>query len=216
MAVPDAVRFANTGTEVLTYGDVRGLDNDKRLFALKKRLDHWLVGQIDPLTRKDEKGEHVVYCPFPLVMLTCVTIETLGSIFFSGGVEKDETRDIFESAAIYMDKGLKGPMEKGFKGKMRNYWTNDQLKTIESASDVIYKFFRNCMLHSYRAKGVFIGVRKDSPPWEYGDGFLVIEPWKFWELVRVNGYEKMFDEALSGKSASMRSSAIVYLEKMLS
>lgn len=111
MSVPNEVLFAHVGTDVVTYDDARKQGPDDQILALKERLDHWLIGRIDPLAAKDVTGDSLVDAPLPLVILSCITLETLGSVFFDQSVNEGETRETFQKAAIYTDSKLKGPME---------------------------------------------------------------------------------------------------------
>lgn len=215
MPVPDSVRFAHTDSEILNYGDVRKLSCDDRLRALKKRFDYWLIRQTDALIAKDAAGNGLVDAPFPVVIMSCVTLETMGSVFFDDGIKRDETKDVFERAAIFTDPKLKGPMIKGVVGKMRALWPNSDLKDVQSASDVIYKFFRNSMFHGYRARGAYITGEINPKAWDYGDGFLLIHPDNFWKMVRDAGYTRMFEAALSGKNPDMHASAHRYVDELL-
>jgi hypothetical protein len=82
MPIPDEVVFGpDPGTGKLTYGEVRKLDDEGKLKALKRRLDGFFVAQVDELG-KTETGPAKVYSPFPLALLTCVGIETLGQVMY--------------------------------------------------------------------------------------------------------------------------------------
>jgi len=83
MAVPDSVCFgpAENGEE-LNYGQVRALAEDEQFCALNRRFDSFFVSQVDELARI-ENNKRLVYSPFPLFLMTCVGIETLGKILFS-------------------------------------------------------------------------------------------------------------------------------------
>jgi hypothetical protein len=213
MAVPNTVIFADNGTEKITYGDVRGYDDSTRLRALRMRLDYWLVAQIDPLAAKTN-GELKVYCPFPLVILSCITIETLGAIFFSRPDEKLENKEVFERAAIYIDKRLKRPMQKGFFAKMKALFAQGKGPQPQSASDVLYKFFRNTMVHGYHARGVYMTVDIEPDAWRYDAGFLRLHPWNFWQLVR-DGYAAMFNDVSVQGNLQMRQYALAYISILL-
>jgi hypothetical protein len=89
------------------------------------------------------------------------------------------------------------------------------LDEVDSASDVIYKFFRNSMFHGYRAKGAYLTGSIDDVPWAYGDGFLLIHPVNFWKMVRDDGYKKMFQVVLNEQNAGMKASADKYIEELL-
>ena len=57
MPVPDEVVFGHdTRTGAMTYGDVRSLDDEGKLRALKRRLDTFFIVQVDELG-KAEKGD---------------------------------------------------------------------------------------------------------------------------------------------------------------
>jgi len=213
MPVPNEVVFANDRNQIITYGQVRQFDEARRLHALRKRLDYWLLDQIDPLCRRSETGDLIIYSPFPLAILSCITIETLGNVFF--GVPKGTEKQVFERAAIYLDQKLKSPMKKGFLEKLKNLWPGSGLKETRSASDVLYKFFRNTMAHGYYAKSVFLTADIDPDPWRYDEGFLQLHPWNFWKLVRERGYERMFSEILDDKNESMRHCALVYIDVLM-
>jgi hypothetical protein len=215
MPVPDAVIFANTDGEILTYGNVRMLDGDERLRALKKRFDHWLIRQTDALIAKDEAGKGLINAPFPLVIMSCVALETLGCVFFDDGVKREDTKEVFEKAAIFTDPELKGPMVKGFMQKMRLLWPNSDLKGVKSASDVIYKFFRNSMFHGYRARGAYITGEIDPKAWGYDEGYILVHPDNFWRMVRDNGYTRMFEAVFSEKNPEMGASAHKYISGLL-
>jgi hypothetical protein len=214
MPVPDAVRFAHTDSEILTYGDVRKLVGEQRLLALKKRFDHWLIRQTNELSKRDESGTGLVDAPFPLLILSCVTLETLGGVFFDDGAKREE-REVFEKAAIFSDSKLKGPMIKGFLAKMRSLWPGSDLSGVQSASDVIYKFFRNSMIHGYRARGAYITGKIHPKAWAYDDGYILIHPDNFWRMVRDSGYGRMFEAVLSRKNPEMTASAHKYMDELL-
>lgn len=89
---------------------------------------------------------------------------------------------------------------------MRALWPNSELDEVYSASDVIYKFFRNSMLHRYRAKGVYLSGAIEPNQWKYEDGYIVIHPVYFWLMVK-DGYSRIFAAMLGKKEAAMESSA---------
>jgi hypothetical protein len=71
MAIPDETFFAIEG---ITFGHLRNSNStDERIQLLKKRLDSFFIGQIDALGMSS---------PFVKAIMSCIAIETLGSIFF--------------------------------------------------------------------------------------------------------------------------------------
>jgi hypothetical protein len=78
MAIPDHVTFGpNEKGEPVSYGEVRCLDQDDRIVALKRRLDGFLLDQVSAFA-DNESGERRGWSPFPLAVMTCVAIESLG------------------------------------------------------------------------------------------------------------------------------------------
>jgi len=70
MAIPDTTYF---GPDNITFGDVRIAKSPlEKIEFLKKRLDSFFIYQIDALDRRS---------PFPLEIMCCIAIETLGAIF---------------------------------------------------------------------------------------------------------------------------------------
>ena len=63
------------------YGEVRQITDDQRkLQVLKSRLDVLLIGQIKELSKTDVKGNRLIGSPFPLCVLTLLSIETVGRV----------------------------------------------------------------------------------------------------------------------------------------
>jgi len=76
MSIPNETIFGPHLTEArgIRFGEVRQVnDADTKLRYLKQRLDGFLISQIDPISTK-------IYSPFPLTVLTCIAVETLGRI----------------------------------------------------------------------------------------------------------------------------------------
>lgn len=101
MPIPDTVIFGPSpdGTPV-TYGDIRALDCDQQLASLKRRLDLWLIGQSQQLSRGPD-GVTKVYSPFPLSVMTCVACEATGQVFYGNNNREAEgtQRDCFMAVA---------------------------------------------------------------------------------------------------------------------
>lgn len=74
MSIPDTTYF---GPDNITYSDVRKAQNDiERIRLLKRRLDSFFLDQISSLDRR---------APFPLAIMCCIALQTLGSIFIDKG-----------------------------------------------------------------------------------------------------------------------------------
>ena len=82
MPVPDSVIFGPASESgEFTYGAVRKLQEEEQLRALQLRLGKFFISQVDELA-KPAGGPSKVYSPFPLFLMTCVGMETLGKVFF--------------------------------------------------------------------------------------------------------------------------------------
>ena len=78
MPIPDKTFFGSKldGTGAILFGEVRQItDEDDKLHLLKRRLEAYLTSQIDPIADSTK-----IYSPFPLTVLTCIAVETLGRV----------------------------------------------------------------------------------------------------------------------------------------
>lgn len=83
MPVPDKTYFGDRveGQFGITYGEVRMVtDEQEQLKLLQRRLDPLLIGQINELSLFNDNGSRKVYSPFPLTVLTLLSIETIGRV----------------------------------------------------------------------------------------------------------------------------------------
>ena len=213
--IPDRIIFGpgpNGGT--LTFAQVRTQNEQQRINSLKLRLDTFSIAQIGNLATKDELDQFKVYSPFPLAIMSCVAIESTGQIFVAQSIRSDDPRCCFREVTKRIDKKLYGPMQQGFKSKMRSRWPDSDLSGCHSASDVIFKFFRNSMIHGYRAFGVYL-TEDETRDWKYDDGFILLNPYWLWPSF-VQVYEQFFELALQPDNKYVRRSCLQYINKMLS
>jgi hypothetical protein len=225
MPVPDHIIFGSgiDNDAGVDYGFARGLTNDTdKLKLLKRRLDVFLISQIDGLATKDDKGGLLIWSPFPLTAITCVASETLGRLITSidnlkksgkndNEISKIVTVDIFGR----LDKKLSRQLTKDFKKEMATIWPKDDVKSIQSYAEIMYKYLRNSFNHGYRAKNVFLD-HTVTDGWIIENGFLTINPYWLWgQFKKV--YEDCFIEIMLDKPENkMRVNALVYFQELVS
>lgn len=208
MAIPDNTYF---GPDGITFGTIRETkDPTKRIELLKKRLDSFFVGQIDVLDNRS---------PFPKAIMTCIAIETLGRIFYKPS--GDSLSFQFIQVIGKVDQRFGRPLSKKFKERLTKSWPNKEAGQLKSTADVktvaelIYTFFRNTMMHGYRARAVYLSD-KEEVELEEGDGYLVLNPHWFWTKFKL-AYDSLIQEALNEtRDSSYRKQCLVYIQIMLS
>jgi len=211
--VPGYIIFGpNEHGQDITVADVRALPLAERTLALKRRLDRLLVGQIDELA-KVQNGSRVVYSPFPLAVLTCVAIETVGQVFH--GPSKDDPKEAFVWMANRIDRMLSRKPPKAFKTAATVRWPNKKNQKFDSYSDVIYHFFRNTLIHGYHGRGVYL-TEDETQTWSPDDGFLYVNPYWFWTAFR-RVYDELFRELDENPNDNnrLRMKCREYVERML-
>lgn len=189
--LPDELIFGrNSKNEVVTLGQVRNITDDTELIeTLKHRLITYLNNQVEPLRTHGSA--------FPLAVMTCVGIETLGNIFFLE--DNDDKSFQFVSVTKKADQIFGRKLTKKFQDKLDAIWHEKDLKKIDCYGKVLYKFFRNTMIHGYQGKGVFLSY-EDTATIMIDDqtSFITINPNWFWETY-VEVFEKLFKEAIKGQ-----------------
>lgn len=220
MPVPDHVAFGpSEPSGVLTYGAVRKLSGDDLLRALKGRLDTYFMAQVEELAKPLQAGASKVYSPFPLFLMTCVGIETLGKVFFTRAPRAGETKDDLQREAFLfvcntLHKPLSRPLTKPQKMEYDALWGADSHKNATSVSQIIYRLGRNTMIHGYRGKGVFL--TEDVSEWTLDDGAVVINPYWFWRCF-VMAYSELWTRLHANKQPNnpMKHSAFSYIGELL-
>ena len=97
MPVPDHVIFGpDNSSGRFTYGEVRAMAQFDQHHALKGRMDTFFIAQVKELAKSDDDSRKV-YAPFPLFLLTCVGIETLGKVLYRPKKMNDEEMDLERS-----------------------------------------------------------------------------------------------------------------------
>jgi len=209
MPTPDKVIFAPG----VNFGEVRAGNEKKRLEHFRARIDHHICVQIRALGFRDtddgEKWHHA--SPFPLAIMTCIALETLGSIFLATEAGTSDGHTVFKHACNEIDEKLYKPATKGFFGKLKKQFSEFDFKNCYSVSDLIYKKFRNRMAHDYMPGGVYLSG-EDTETWDYDDSCIVLNPFWFakqtFELV-----PKLFDSM--AESDERKESCEKYLNLLL-
>jgi hypothetical protein len=220
MPIPDKTIFGPHLTEnrPVEFGEVRQLVNDElKLEYLKKRLEQFLVNQINPISDRDKANS-----PFPLTVLTCIAVETLGRVVFPiSKYEKDskKKREISKlvSVQIYgmFDKTLNRQLTKDFKILMKKNWPDDNIKDISSYAELFHSYLRTSFVHGYRAKNVFLNAELETG-WTFHEGSLVINPYWFWEQYK-KVFNECFDKIFDTKenNNSYRMNALIYFDRLI-
>lgn len=204
MPVPDKTIFGvNDRDDSIDYGFVRKENDPNELIKfLKLRLDAFLIKQIEPIS-----GE------FPKTTMTCVTIETLGEIFY--GRKKNEHSYGFVLVAKQLNQQFSSNLGKEFKQNLCDLWEGtDDVSDIDTLAKLLYKFFRNTMVHGYYGRGVYLTIENTSS-FVKDQGFLTINPNWFWNGTKKL-YDKFFNEALYGEDNNpKRIKCLNYIDKIL-
>lgn len=221
MPIPDKTFFGSQldGTGAILFGEVRQItDEDDKLLLLKRRLEAYLISQIDPIADSTR-----IYSPFPLTVLTCVAVETLGRVIspvikLENDQHKQNEISKLVSVRIYgeLDKKLTRPLTQDFKKSMLDLWHKDKnVKSIKSYAELFHSYLRTSFMHGYRSKNVFLKAELDEG-WGIKDGFLIINPYWFWrEYKRV--FEESFDKILDKKEINnpYRINALAYFYRLI-
>jgi hypothetical protein len=223
MGVPDKTYFGDNPWEAkgISYGEVRQIKIEGDLImCLKGRLDAILINQIKPLAEFNKENRPNIWSPFPLNVLTLLAIETLGRVICN--IEKIEEENQFEttkiiSSPIYklMYNMLSYKPSKVFIEAFEKLHGKFDKKSMTNYSDVIIKFQRNTFIHGYQARGVYLDdAIEDAVSINDGEGYLVINPYKFWNRY-LEIYENVFSEILLGRNPQLKNNAIIYIRKLI-
>ena len=224
MPVPNAVIFGpDNQPGELTYGAVRVLGEEDQLRALHRRLDAFFISQVAELAKSDE-GPSKVYSPFPLFLMTCVGIETLGKVFFGripnqkDGKPIESPEDIqregFLMVCNKLHKHFSRPLSKEQKNAHDELWGVGAQKNAQTPSQIIYRLGRHTMVHGYRGRGVFI--TEGISEWALETGAMLINPYWLWRSFSIV-YKDLWERLHSNKEANnpLKKAALLYLHDLL-
>lgn len=197
MPVPDKVVFGPAPVGHYTYGHVRAMDEPAQFVAIRRRIETFFIAQVSELGVQSG-GQKKVYAPFPLFLLGCVGVETLGRLFF-GRVPREEEnrqdvqREGFVMACSKLHQKFGRTLPKDQKGAFDALWGEDAHADITSVSVLLYKLGRHTMVHGYQARGVFLTEKiKDM---EIEEGALVLNPYDFWRMY-LQAYDRLWNDFL--------------------
>ena len=218
MAIPDNTYFGPNQNKIgQNYGDVRRQNTEEQLVSLELRLRDLLIKQIDELGR-DDNDETKVFSPFPLAISTCVAIDALGEVFFKYDKKRTEKNQqyTFTSVLNKFDKSFSRPLPKQFKSGLSNLISDYKSENINSRSDLIYKTFRNSLMHGYKARAVYITQENIEWSENENDGYLIINPYWFWERFKLV-FDKLFNDLKEAHEENnpYKISAHYYVKKLL-
>lgn len=215
MPIPDNTFFGAhfDGMGAISFEEVRQItDEDDKLLILKRRLESYLISQIDPIADSTKS-------PFPLSLLTCVAVETLGRVIspIAEWEKNKQTRkdEISKLASVSIYKKLSNQLSQDFKIAMKTIWPDADIKKIKSYAELFHSYLRTSFMHGYRIKNVFLGATFEEG-WTINDGFLRINPNWFWrEYKRVfeESFEKIFDK--KEKNNPYRLNALAYFHRLI-
>jgi len=205
---PDIVIFGrNALNEGIDYGYVRKIKDDNELIdLLRLRLKVFFIDQVQPLQNSRSA--------FPLTTMTCIGIETLGKIFVPE--QKDDTSYQFVEIIKKNHQVFGRKPNKKYHQKLIEIWSEKDLTNIDSFGKIIYRFFRNTMIHGYQAKGVFLSYEDtNSIKIDESFAFVTINPDWFWNSFK-DFYEKRFAEILNAQdNNNERKNCLKYIKEFL-
>ena len=206
MAVPNLTIFGVDENEAsINYGTVRQItDEDRLIRLLKLRIEVFFIGQVKPLE---------TVSPFPLSVMTCIGVETLGEITIAES--SDDNGIQFKKILGKFDTNLAKTLTKSEKELVKKNWPDKDGEKIKNLTDLFYKYYRNTMIHGYRGKGVFLSSGL-KPPFIFNDGFLIINPDWFWTRF-IEVFNSTFEQLLKDnkKGSGERTRCLDYIRKLL-
>ena len=219
MPVPNDVIFGpNALSGELTYGAVRQLPEEDQLGALRRRLDGFFISQVDELA-KPEGASSKVYSPFPLFLMTCVALETLGKVFFArlpkkGQTQEDIQREGFLRSCNLLHKHFSRSLNMEQKRAYDALWGANAHKHADTPSLIIYRLGRHTMIHGFQGRGIFI--TEDIEEWKMDKGSVIINPFWLWRSFK-RAYEVLWEKLHANKNANnpLKRATLYYLDELL-
>ena len=206
--VPDETIFGtNSLGESINYGYVRQVNNDNELInLLRLRLNVFFINQANPL--------QTTRSAFPLTTMTCIGIETLGKIFVTKKTDDTSYRFVQILKKINQKYGHKP--NKKYEKKLKTIWDENDLKNLNCYGKIIYRFFRNSMMHGYQGRGVFLSYEDTvNLKIDEENAFLIINPDWFWDSFK-DFFNRQFIEIESAQENSTeRQNCLKYIREYL-
>ncbi len=203
----------------ILFSEVRKIiDDQTKLVLLKKRLDAYLIGQIEPMKS--------TYAPFSLCVMTCIAIETLGRAiqpvnqYKKENLEnkRDEEQDISRKVSTFifskLDQQLSRKIPKYDLQMFRDRYPEASSK-VKNYCDLFYHYLRSSFIHGYRGKNVFLKAELEEGV-KFYEGAIVINPNWLWDKFKLY-YESEFNHLLTVKEKTnpTRQYALDYFEWIL-
>ncbi len=208
MSVPDDVVFGPKGDgTAFYYSDVRAMDENAKIVALRLRLSQFLFDQTDQLGFESD-GERK--SAFPLAIMCCVATDCMGQVMF--GRRKD--RSSFSRLLTEVDPAFYEDIDTDFHEELKQRWPGKQVDSIAKFSDLIYKTFRNSMIHGYLGQAVYLTDKDDvTSSWNRGEGFLRLNPYWMWRRLKAVSLD-LFERSAAGESP-LQSNSLRYVQRMI-
>lgn len=209
--------FSNTNEgKGVNYSYVRSLNisNNKDLseliVLLKNRLQAILIDQTEILNSID--GKIYTGASFPLAVMTCIGVETLGRILFEKN--KNDASHQFVEGIKLVDQRFGRKLKKTDKKHLIEIWgTSFEDANVKTIGSLVHSYFRNTMFHGYRGKGVFLSFQQKELM-KLEEGWLVINPNTFWRNF-VFSFDKEFEILMESKTINQSNKKVVAIQKYL-
>ena len=206
--VPDKVIFGIDGlNNPIDYGYIRQITDDNELITLLRlRLRVFFIDQVQILQNSPSA--------FPLATMTCVGIETLGEIFINEN--KDDASFQFVETLKNVHQMFGRKPNKKFDKKLQTIWAEKDLKNVDSFGKIVYRFFRNTMIHGYQAKGMFLSY-EDTNNIEIDEefAFLKINPDWFWNNFKTYFENQFVSVGKTQENNPERQNCLRYIKTFL-
>lgn len=206
MPVPNEAYWGpNEEGQSLHYGELRAMeDRDRRIQMLRRRLEAIFIAQVEPLAERR--------AGFPLVVMTCIGIETLGQIFHSN---EEGQSGPFLMACKNVHQRLSRRVSKKLGDGLAEMWKeNKEIEKIEEIAELFYKYLRNELVHGYQARGIYLSY-EDTPNMEIkeDEGYIILNPGWFWMSYK-DCFNKYFYDLVSRK-LDLKERALDYIDRLL-
>ena len=173
---------------------------------LRLRLKVFFIDQVKPLQNHSSA--------FPFTTMTCVGIEILGKIFIMEN--KDDTSYQFVEIIKKIHQFFARKPNKKYDKKLKEIWSEKDLNKIDCFGKIVYRFFRNTMIHGYQGKGVSLSY-EDTKNIEVDENFafIKINPDWFWNNFK-DFFDKRFMEILNAQDNNKeRQYCLKYIKEYL-
>jgi hypothetical protein len=169
-----------------------------------------MIGQFGELTTKQ------VNAPFVLCALALVGVSSLGDIFYYDKIAKsnpDHNRVTFCAACDRVDERFTRTPPKKFKLAFVERWPEHERPC--SASEVMYTFFRNTLLHGYWGRGVFMTGKLPEKLLLRDDGCVLLDPEWFYDRFLKSVDWHIAEMKVDNSASVVRRNAVNYVQRLV-